>query len=74
MEVFDGAIVGKAQLDLLRNELEDARGEINSLIGQIEGVREDLSNGERWVRKCDPFPVEAFFSSHVAAQAHQWDQ
>lgn len=47
----DGAAVGKAQLDILKDELEDARGEISSLIGQIEGVREDLINGERWVGK-----------------------
>lgn len=46
----DGAAaVGNAQLDTLRDELEDARGEISSLIGQIEGVREDLYKGERWV-------------------------
>lgn len=46
----DGDAVGKAELDTLRNELEDARGEINSLIGQIDGVREDLTNGERCER------------------------
>lgn len=48
MVIFaDGAAMGKAQLDILRNELDDARGEISSLIGQLEGVREDLANGER---------------------------
>lgn len=50
MAVFaDVGSVGKAQLGILRDELEDTRGEISSLIGQIEGVREDLSSGERWV-------------------------
>ena len=62
----DGAAVGKAQLDILKDELEDARGEISSLIGQIEGVREDLINGERWVGKeTQDEALVAFFWSQV---------
>lgn len=51
----DGMDLVQAQLDVLRDELEDARGEISSLIGHLEAVREDL---ERYARhhmyKCTP--------------------
>ena len=49
MAVFaaKGAALNKIQLDIMRDELEDVRGEISSLIEQIEVVREDLYNGER---------------------------
>lgn len=43
MAVFAApAAVDRIQLEIMRDELEDVRGEINSLIGQIEAVREDL--------------------------------
>lgn len=63
----DGAAMGKAQLDILRDELEDARGEISSLIGQIEGVREDLITGERWApgNTTRPFFSRSFCLSHM---------
>lgn len=40
--------VDKVQLGVMRDELEDVRGDINSVIGQIETVREDLHQ-----KRCD---------------------
>lgn len=47
MAAAEGSPVDSVQLKVMRGELEDVRGEISSLIRQIEAVREDLHDGQR---------------------------
>lgn len=50
MELIDippGRQARNLELDMLRDDLDGVRGEIASLIGHIEGLREDLYGGDR---------------------------